>query len=265
MVIYLDESYDQPQKRFLLLGLLFCPSKKLHRQLALIHSKRICLDKHNNIVETKYVNSFTSHNYNVCAEFIDAFLKSDCWFSAIVVDTISTGFDLKYFGKANESDSIKKARVYKKFTELIISKNTRKTSNAVLLIDEVTRCNLDRFMELIRESFCTAGVGYSIDKKLPTFRHVGSIKSDSPENIRLCVCDLLLGCILNNNRPTENKWKNQLRKDLVAKLGVKDLLESTWSGRGKISLDISKKFRIWYWKPSNKKAQVTEPSSIVRY
>jgi len=264
MIIYLDESYDQPNKRFLLFGLLFCPSKTLHRQLTAIHSRRQCLDKNNNIIETKYNNCFTKHNYTVCIEFIEAFLKSDCWFSSIVVDTKSTNFDLRYFGKANESDAIKKARVYKKFTELIVSKNTKKISDAVLLVDEVTRCNLDRFIELIRESFCIPGQRYSTGKGTPTLRHVGSIKSSSPENIRLCVCDLLLGAILNNNLPTRNRWKNQLRKDLIRKLGVKDLLWSTWV-KGKISMTVSKKFRIWYWKPGNKKAQVTEPSSIVRY
>lgn len=168
-----------------------------------------------------------------------------------MVDTKSTNFDLKYFGKANESETIKKARVYKKFTELIICKNTKKITNAILLVDEVTRCNLDRFMELIRESFCTPGEGFSKGKELPTLRHVGSIKSSSPENVRLCICDLLLGCILNNNLPTKNRWKNQLRKDLIEKLGVKDLLEPTWS-KSKTNLAISKKFRIWYWKPSNK-------------
>lgn len=104
------------------------------------------------------------------------------------MDTKSTGFNLKYFGKANESDAIKKARVYKKFTELIISKNTKKITDAVLLVDEVTRCNLDRFVELIRESFCIPDEGYSIGKQSPTLRHIGSIKSSSPENIRLCVC-----------------------------------------------------------------------------
>lgn len=258
MIIYLDESYDQPNKRFLLLGLLFSPSKKLHRNLTEIHKHKCCLDKHKNIIETKYNNCFTKHNHNVCLEFIEAFLKSDSWFSAIVLDTETTQFDLKYFGKANEPDSIKKARVYKKFTELIISRNTKKITNAVLLVDEVTRCNHDRFMELIRESFCVAGEGYSTDKAHPTFRHVGSIKSSSPENIRLCVCDLLLGCILNNNLPTKNRWKNQLRRDLIKILGVKDLSESTWSTR-KVSSTTSKKCRVWYWKPVIKKAQVTEP------
>ena len=259
MVIYLDESYDQPNKRFLLLGLLFCPTKKLHRRLTEIHSRKRCLDKHNNIIEIKYNNCFSEHNHVVCLEFIKAFWESDSWFCAIVVDTHSTKFDLKYFGKPNEPDSIKKARVYKKFTELIISRNTRKIANAVLLVDEVTRCNHDRFMELIRESFSAAGKGYSSNKRAATFRHVGSIKSDSPENVRLCVCDLLLGCILNNNLPTKNRWKNQIRKDVIKKLGVKDLLQPTWS-KGKLKSAVTRKFRIWYWQPQISKAQVTGPS-----
>ena len=248
MIIYLDESYDQPNKRFVMLGLLFSPSKKLHRRLTEIHNRKRCLDKHNNIIETKYNNCFSKHNYSVCIEFIEVFVESDSWFCAIVVDTKSPQFDLNYFGKPNEPGSIRKARMYKKFTELIISRNTKRITNAVLLVDEVTRCNHDRFIELIRESFCIPGESYSIGKRQPTLRHVGSIKSDSPENVRLCICDLLLGCILNNNLPTKNKWKNQFRKNLVRKLGVKDLLKSTWSGKI-VPSEVSKKFRIWYWKP----------------
>lgn len=248
MVIYLDESYDQPNKRFLLLGLLFCPSKKLHRKLTTIHSHKRLLDKHKNIIETKYNNCFSKHNFTVCLESIDAFFKSDSWFCAIVVDTKSIKFDLNYFGKPYEPDSIKKARVYKKFTELILSHNTKRVTNAVLLVDELARCNYDRFIELIRESFCVVGESYSTDKKAPTLRHIGSIKSSSPENIRLCLCDLLLGCILNNNLPTRNRWKNQIRKELIKKLGVKDLLEPTLSSQ-RIKSTITKKFRIWYWKP----------------
>jgi hypothetical protein len=255
MIVYLDESYDQPNRRFLLLGLLFSPSKKLHRALMEIHKRKQCLDKHRNIIETKYNNCFSSHNYDVCKDFIDAFLKSDSWFCAIIVDTKTTTFNLSYFGKSHEPDSIKKARVYKKFTELLISKNTKKIKNAILLVDEVTRCNHDRFLELIRESFCTPGTGYSTDKKYPIFRHIGSVISDTPENIRLCICDLLLGCMLNNNMPTRNRWKNQLRKYLISRFGIKDLLESTWT-KPEINRSIRGKFRIWYWKPYIKKAQI---------
>ncbi len=255
MIVYLDESYDQPDKRFLLLGLLFSPSKELHRALTEIHKRKRCLDKHKNIVETKYNNCFSSHNYDVCKDFIDAFLISDSWFCAVAVDSETTTFNLSYFGKPHEPDSIKKARVYKKFTELLISSNTRRIKNAVLLVDEVTRCNHDRFLELIRESFCIPGEDHSANREFPIFRHIGSIKSDTPENIRLCICDLLLGCILNNNLPTHNKWKNQLRKYLITRLELKDLLEPTWTKKG-INKSLSRKFRIWYWKPYRKKAQV---------
>lgn len=248
MIIFLDESYDQPEKRLIMLGLLFCPSKKLHRMLTEIHKHKCCLDKHNNIIETKYNNCFTKHNYNVCVEFIDAFLKSDSWFSAIVVDTKSTKFNLDYFGQPHELKAIKEARVYKRFTELIISRNTKKIINAVLLVDEVKRCNHDRFIELIRESFCIPGKNYNIDKEYPTLKHVGTIKSDLPEYIRICICDLLLGCILNNNLPTKNIWKNKIRKYIIKFLGIKDLLEVTWFDK-KITKEVSKKFRIWYWKP----------------
>ncbi|MBA3066116.1 DUF3800 domain-containing protein [bacterium] len=252
MIIYLDESYDQPEKRYLILGLLFSPAKILHRKLTNIHNRSRCLDKHNNIIETKYNNCFTEHNYKVCEQFIDAFVKSDSWFCAIVVDTKITSFDLNYFGKHNETDAIKKARVYKKFTELIISRNTKKITNAVLLVDELTRANYDRFIELMRESFCVPGEKYSEGQDEPTFKHVGSVKSDSPENVRLCLCDLLMGCILNNNIPTRNRWKNKIREYLVGQLGIENLLRETWEKRKDIA-SISRKYRIWYWKPGNKK------------
>lgn len=254
MVLYLDESYDQPDKRFLLLGLLFSPSKKLHRALAGIHQTHQCLDKHGNTIETKYNNSFSEHNYSVCKKFIDAFFESDSWFCSIVVDTVTTSFDLNRFGRPHESESIKKARVYKKFTELLVSKNARKIRNAVLLVDELKRCNHDRFIDLMRESFCAPGAGYSSDDT-PIFRHISSVTSSTPENIRLSVCDLLLGCVLNNNLPTQNKFKNQIRRYLVRKLGTKDLLCSTWMGSNVI-LSTRRKFRIWYWNPDIKKAQI---------
>lgn len=248
MIVYLDETYDQPNKRFLILGLLFSPSKKLHHLLTEIHKHKRCLDKHKNIIETKYNNCFSNHNYIVCTEFIDSFFESDCWFCAIVVDTKKTNFDINYFGKPHEPDSIKRARIYKKFTELLVSKNARRIKNAVLLIDEIKHCNHDHFLELIRESFCNPGEGYSKDRKHPIFRHISSTKSDLPENIRICACDLLSGCILNNNLPTENKWKNQIRKYLIRNLGVKDLLESSWIKKNSYP-SIRIKFRIWYWKP----------------
>jgi len=245
MVIYLDESYDQPEKRFLLIGLLFSPTKKLHRLLSRVHSRKRCMDKKNNIIETKYNNCFTKHNYQVCAEFIDAFFKSNSWFCAIIVDTKKTNFDINYFGKSHESEAVKRARVYKKFTELIISKNTKSVTNAVLLVDELSRCNYDRFIELIRESFCVPDQYYSRNKKHPTLKHVGTAKSDRPEHVRLCLCDLLLGCVLNSNIPTKNPWKNKIRRYLTEKLGVNDLKERTWVKK----LSISRKFRLWYWKP----------------
>jgi len=250
MIIYLDESYDQLQKRFLLLGLLFCPSKELHKKLTNIHKYNRCLDKSNNIIETKYNNCFTKHNYNICVQFINAFIESPDWFSSIIVDLKTTGFDYRFFGKSQEAKSIKKARVYKKFTELIVAYNTKHISNAVFLVDEITRCNRDRYMELVRERFCPKNdiSDYSV-KQNSTFKHVSSTKSNKPENVRLCVCDLLLGCILNNNLPTKNRWKNKIRKYLIEKLGVKDLLESTWININELDSKITKKYRIWYWKP----------------
>jgi hypothetical protein len=257
VIVYLDESYDQPNKRFLFLGLLFSPSKELHRLLTDIHKKKRCLDRRRNIIETKYNNCFSSHNYEVCRDFIAAFVASDSWFCCIAVDTQTTTFNLSYFGKPHEPEALKKARVYKKFTELLISKNTRRIKNAVLLVDEVARCNHDRFVELIRESFCTPGKGYSTDEKYPVFRHISATKSDSPENVRLCVCDLLLGCVLNNNLAAHNRWKNGLRNYLVTRLGINDLLEITWTGKA-IDPKIRRKFRVWYWKPKIKSAQVPD-------
>jgi hypothetical protein len=51
-------------------------------------------------------------------------------------------------------------------------------------------------------------------------------------------------------RPTKKKEKNELRKYLIRKLAVKDLLPETWRRYSKGYVErYWPKFNIWYWRP----------------
>jgi hypothetical protein len=57
-------------------------------------------------------------------------------------------------------------------------------------------------------------------------------------------------CILNNLKPTKKKEKNILRRYLIKKLGVKDLLPKTWKRYSKGYVErYWPKFNVWYWRP----------------
>jgi len=87
---------------------------------------------------------------------------------------------------------------------------------------------------------------------------IEEVKSDLEQYQVLQVCDLLMGCILNNLVPTKNRYKNDLRQYLISKLGCKDLLRDTWKKYSKRYVEeYSPKFNVWYFTPpNNEKAQV---------
>ena len=58
-----------------------------------------------------------------------------------------SGFDLRRFGRPDESTSLKKAKVYNEFTELLLRENCRRgISNGTLLTDRMTRAAEDTFL-----------------------------------------------------------------------------------------------------------------------
>lgn len=248
MLIYFDESYDN-EHQYLILGALFNPHPKfLHRNLSQIKKKYNYISQDGTLREIKYNYVTNKKKYLVAKSAIDAFFESTSWFRCIVIEQKLV--DLNRFGKKWEKDKIKKARLYKKFAELLISHNTENVFNAIMLVDKLTRCNGDEFIEIMKQEFCLPYGKHSPDSKIPTLKDVIEIPSHLEQYQVIQSADILMGCVLNNLKPTVKKEKNELRKYLIAKMRIKDLLPETWAKYSKTYVEkYWPKFNIWYWKP----------------
>ncbi len=250
MLIYFDETYDGGHA-YLVLGALFNPhSRYLHERLREIKRAHNFRDtRTGRYKEIKYNDCYTQENYNVCHDAIDAFMDSTSWYRAIVIK--QSELDLNRFGTPHETDTLKKARAYKKFAEMLICKNTVNVVNGVLLTDELTRCNGDEFIDRMKEIFCVPGNPYYAGRNDAPLKDVLDVQSSSEQYQVIQVCDLLSGCIINDHFPTANRWKNEIRQYVVRSLGVDSLKESYWGQYKRADLDDSHpKFNIWYWHPT---------------
>ena len=177
-------------------------------------------------------------------------MKSTSYFRAIVID--QNIMDLERFGNKSEDTKIKMARAYKKFAELLLAHNTEDVYNGVLLTDELTRCNGDKFIEIMKQDFCVIGGQHCNDEHKPTLKEITDIKSHLEEYHVNQINDILLGSILNNLKPTKKEYKNNVRLHLIKSLGVKNLLPETWNKYSKsFAESYYPKYNIWYWKPGN--------------
>jgi len=251
VIIYLDESYDN-NKKYFILGALFNPHHKfLLREIKNIKTVNSFFNNDGTFKEIKYNNCFCKENFDVATMMIDSFLKSTSYFRAIVIETAR--LDLKEFGKYNEQDKIKWARTYKKFAEMLIRYNSSKIFNGVLLTDGLTRCDGDLFIEKMTEEFCFVDKINKNRFNIPTLKSISDVRSNVESYQVIQLNDILLGCILNNLIPTTNKWKNRLRDYLIKAINVPNLLKDFWSKFPKYILEKNyAKYNIWYWKPKNK-------------
>ncbi len=248
MLIYFDESYDSNHK-YLILSALFNPHPRfLHRKLKEIKKEKDYLNKDGSLREIKYNYVTDKRKLIIAKKAIDIFFESTSWFRCVVIE--QSLIDLNRFGKEKEAEKIKKARMYKKFAELLITHNTENIYNGILLVDEVKRCNGDEFIELMKQEFCLPFGKHSQNSDIPTLKDVIEIKSHLEQYQVNQINDILMGCILNNLKPTAKKEKNQVRQYLIRKLGTKDLLKQTWERYSKGYAEAyHPKFNIWYWKP----------------
>lgn len=233
MIVYFDESYDNARD-YLLYGALFVPSdSRLHRRfLDLRHETGVTK-------EIKYTDCRNLATLAFCRRLVDVFIEDTAYFRCVVVE--QHGFDYSGFGGASEPEAMKKARAYKKFAEMLLAPNVDRIHDAVFLADRLTRCAGDQFLERIRERF-------NRPRGRRTFRHCAEVDSKLEQYQVLQVCDLLLGCVLNNLKPAKKATKNEIRRFLCERLGVKDFLYTTWKD---VSLRRVKhgcpKFNVWYW------------------
>jgi len=125
MLIYFDESYDN-EHQYLLLSALFNPHPKfLHRRLSETKSRFKYLSRDGKLREIKYNYVTNKVKLQIAKAAIDVFFESTSWFRCIVIEQALV--DLNRFGKRKEQDKIKKARLYKKFAELLLA-TIQKTS-----------------------------------------------------------------------------------------------------------------------------------------
>lgn len=250
MLIYFDETYDNNHK-YLMLGSLFNPHPKfLHKEMKTLKTNRGFVDKNGRGKELKYNTCINKYLFELCSSCIDIFFKSTSYFRCIAID--QSILNLDYFGKKHEDNKIKMARAYKKFAELLLAHNSENIYNGVLLTDELKRCQGDKFIEIMKQDFCLPDGKYCDKSNRPTFKHIADIHSHIEEYQVCQINDIMLGCVLNNNLPTKNKYKNKLREYLVKKVGVNNLLPSFWNKYSKkYTEEHHPKFNVWYWKPTN--------------
>lgn len=250
MLIYFDESYDS-QHQYLILGALFNPHTKfLHREWLEVKKKFGAMGRDGQALEVKYNNCTSKQRELLCCAAIDIFMKSTSYFRAIIID--QSIMDLNHFGKIGEKNKIKMARAYKKFAELLLAHNTENIYNGVLLTDELTRCNGDRFIEIMKQDFCIIGGTHCNDNSKPTLKEIRDIKSHIQDYHVNQINDILIGSILNNLIPTSKDHKNNVRLHLIKCLGVNNLLPESWNIYSKnFTETFYPKYSIWYWKPGN--------------
>jgi len=250
--IFLDESYDQPNQSFTILGALFSESgSPLHAELRRAKCKHGFSKPDGSLGELKYNECIDRRCLRTARDAVDAFLGDDqSRFACIVVE--KRLLDRRRFGKSHEPDKIIDARIYKKFAELLLKQHMAKTEGAVLLADSMTRCHGDRFLELLKELFGTSGDHYSAGRTAPLIKHVQEVHSHLEPYQVLQICDLFCGCVLNENLPAANprSGKNRIRQYLCRQLGVADLSRRRWLPRVGVPWATKEKFDVWYWQPS---------------
>ncbi len=252
MLAYFDECYDSNHS-FLILGVLFNPAhRKVHNDFLQAKRTKKYLTPDGTAREIKYTRCVDHRKYSIAKSAVDCFINSRSFFRSVVVDQRpEAGFDLRHFGKSSESTAIKKARAYKRFTELLFKANISGITNGILLTDRLTRCKGDHFLSLMTDLFGTSGGGYSLGKSEPVFRYIQEVDTALEQYHVGQISDILLGVILNELLPTQNKFKRKIREYLKAQLGLPSLGQSYWKSMEKWEHDQKHpKYQIWYWKPN---------------
>lgn len=237
MIIYFDESYDNVH-RYLLYGALFVPrDSRLHQRYAELRSETGYQG------EMKYTKCRNPRALDVARKLVDKFMEDSAYFRCAVVE--QERFDYSRFGRPDETESIKKARAYKKFAEMLLNPYVASVRDAVFLADELKRCPGDEFLERLRERF-------NPPHEQPTFRHMEEVSSSRQEYQCLQICDLLLGCVLNNLVPPKNQYKIDIRKHVCERIGVRSFLPTNWKMDLAEVLRTNPKIHVWYWRPKKK-------------
>jgi len=243
-VIYFDESYDNT-KLYFLQGALFCPhSRAIHKAVKEVKDNYNYVDPNGKSLEAKYNDCVSKWDFRVCRDLIDRFIDSTAWFRCVVIDIDL--IDYEKFGKPSESDKIKKARMYKKFAELLIRNNIGNVRNAVLLTDMMTRTPGDQFIEKMMEVF---GIPNPVDGR-PVIKHTAETDFSLEQYHTGQVCDILLGCTLGGLVPPKMKTKLALINYMKNSLRIPSFERDYWIKLTRHQKKIlHPKYQIWFWTP----------------
>ena len=102
-----------------------------------------------------------------------------------------------YFGQMH-SPALRRAIIYKKFSELLLRRSTVGMYDASLYVDHLSRCRPDAFIALIRNLF------------VDVFAEVVEVDSRDDEHQLLQVTDLILGCSLRELVGGKNSRKTNI-------------------------------------------------------
>ena len=250
MKIYFDESEDS-KKTLLLLSAIFVYNesniKGLRDKINLIKKNRAFFKKDGTPKEIKYNRVVSREDYDVAKEAIDSFFgNGNTYFRCCVVNWNNS--DLMKIGGKGDPLPLRKAILYTRITHYLLKRGLNSFRNAVLLYDELVRCKNDIFEKTIEQKFGQGSIRSNYDHLDPKIKTVRSIFSNKELNNTVQITDLLMGCVLNNNRPTKNGRKNSIRDYLIKRLNVTSLKKRSWS-RSLLNMnqnDLDIKFDIDY-------------------
>lgn len=257
MQIYLDESGDGKQE-YLLLGALFIPKHHtafLYKEIlkAKSASRFKKLGK-----ELKYNNCGLEDVMKVGKKVVDSFLKSTGFFRMVYIKKSAIDKTKFGLGKDTNDKTFVEARIYKKFSELLISRDLNCTHHGALYCDELQIGKSDQFINIMEHNYKQSTNFHGVC--VPTLGVVQKVQSDDPRHPMMAITDLLMGAVLNDNTKVKSKYKNAFKNYVIKRLnelyGITDLTKKYW-GEHKSFKDYydshtiknHPKFSICFWAP----------------
>lgn len=271
MIIYLDESYDWQGTYFLLGALFVVTDHDIFLQSFNSLKREEGFERPDgSLRELKYVKIKNGKNERTARKAIQAFKAHNCFFRAVVIP--QSQFDLKYFGKNYELESIKRARAYKKFAEMLIEYNSPELAGGVLFADYLSRCKGalgrgDEFVEVMKERFQHKIYDHDLNADPPKLRHIQEVSSGDDQHGLLQVCDVLLGSTLNGilkiGKGPGMVHKNRVSEQMKETLEFPSYDKDYWQPLTKLyareyrerirfeqyARATHYKYRLWFWRP----------------
>jgi hypothetical protein len=257
--IYVDESGTHSEQ-WLVIGMLFVPSHgPLHSVLCRAKEEIGYLNQdphaHARYREIHLTAFRSPRDLAVARRWIDAFVQHDCYFRSVVIDW--SRWDGRYFGDPFEPDALKKRRAYKKWAEMLLHPELRRSEdggsifNATLYLDRLRIMYGYDVLGHLRDRFTANYRGSA--PYIETFQHTDSWRD---ANQCLQLCDLLTGCLYQELIPSSKPVKLQTRDYLAQALrpfGVARLAPGFWRQYAPETLrQHMPKFSAWFWRPARR-------------